>query len=110
MPRRSAKAAVSRRSRASRARPSQRARDREAVHRAVAGTLNREVKVEVEKQTGGRWVITMLVDGQRSPTIAVQGWEMQAMRQVPLVPAHLRGHFLRNYAVLTGARRPAGAH
>ena len=83
--------------------------DREAVRRAVCGTLNREVEVEIEKKSGGRRVITLLVKKRRSPAIVVERWEMDAMRKVPLVPAHLRGHFLRNYAVLTGQRAPIGS-
>ena len=73
-----------------------------AVQRAVSGTLNRPVEVEVEKRTGRpeRWSITFLVQGRRSPAILVSRIEMDAMRQVPLVPAHLRGHFLRNYSAL----------
>lgn len=76
------------------------AADVEVVRRAVAGTLNREVEVEVEKQPEDRWVVTLVVNGLRSPAIVLDGWEMDAMRQVPLVPAHRRGHFLRNYAAL----------
>lgn len=109
MPRRSRKAADRRSPRGSSARPSRRVPDVEAVRRAVAGTLNREVEVEVEKQPDGRWAITMVVNGRRSPAIVVHRWEMEAIRQVPLVPAHLRGHFLRNYAVLCGARAPLDA-
>ncbi len=83
--------------------------DLEAVRRAVCGTLNREVEVEIEKQSGGRRVVTLLVKKRRSPPIVVERWEMDAMRKVPLVPAHLRGHFLRNYAVLIGQRVPIGS-
>ena len=83
--------------------------DLEAVRRAVCGTLNREVEVEIEKESGGRRVVTLLVKKRRSPPIVVERWEMDAMHKVPLVPAHLRGHFLRNYAVLTGQRAPIGS-
>ncbi len=83
--------------------------DLEAVRRAVCGALNREVEVEIEKQSGGRRVVTLLVKKRRSPPIVVERWEMDAMRKVPLVPAHLRGHFLRNYAVLIGQRVPIGS-
>ena len=83
--------------------------DAEAVRRAVCGTLNREVKVEIEKRPAGCRAITVVANGRRSPPIVVEEWEMAAMRQVPLVPAHLRGHFLRNYAVLTGQRAPASS-
>ena len=79
--------------------------DVEVVRRAVAGTLNREVEVEVSREPADRWAITMLVCGRRSPALFVKRWEMNAMRQVPLVPAHLRGHFLRNYSALAQAGR-----
>lgn len=73
--------------------------DLEAVRRAVCGTLNREVDVEVER-AADRWSVILLAFGRRAPAIFVKDWEMDAMRQVPLVPAHLRGHFLRNYVSL----------
>ena len=83
--------------------------DLEAVRRAVCGTLNREVEVEVEKKPDGRRAVTLVVKKRRSPPIVVERWEMDAIRQVPLVPAHLRGHFLRNYAILIGQRAPASS-
>ena len=83
------------------------ASDLEAVRRAVCGTLNREVEVEVEKKPSGRRGVTLVVKRRRSPLIVVEHWEMDAMRKVPLVPVHLRGHFLRNYAILTGQRAAA---
>ena len=83
--------------------------DLEAVRRAVCGTLNREVEVEVEKKPSGRRGVTLVVKKRRSPLIVLEHWEMDAMRKVPLVPAHLRGHFLRNYAILTGQRAAASS-
>ena len=83
--------------------------DLEAVRRAVCGTLNREVEVEVEKRPSGRRGVTLVVKKRRSPLIVVEHWEMDAMRKVPLVPAHLRGHFLRNYAILIGQRAAASS-
>ncbi len=82
--------------------------DAEVVRRAVSGTLNREVQVEVEvcREPADRWEVTLLAYGRRAPSIFLKRWEMEAMRQVPLVPAHLRGHFLRNYAALERAGRP----
>ena len=77
--------------------------DLEVVRRAVAGTLNRDVEVEVSKPRAGRWEITLVMNGRRSPAILVERWEMDAMRQVLLVPAHRRGHFLRSYAALERA-------
>jgi len=71
-----------------------------AVRRAVAGTLNREVDVNVTRQAGERWAVSIVVRGTCSPVILVNRREMDAMKQVPLVPAHLRGHFLRNYVNL----------
>ena len=74
----------------------------EAVRKAVTSTLNREVEVEVERQEGGRWAITLLKGKARSVAIGLEQWEMDAMLQVPLVPAHRRGIFLRQYRVLVG--------
>lgn len=74
----------------------------EAVRKAVTGTLNREVDVEVDRQEGGRWAITLLHGKARSVTIGLEQWEMDAMLQVPLIPAHRRGIFLRQYRVLVG--------
>ena len=74
----------------------------EAVRKAVTGTLNREVSVEVERQDGGRWAVTMLHGKARSVSIGLEQWEMDAMLQVPLVPAHRRGIFLRQYRVMVG--------
>ena len=74
----------------------------EAVRKAVTSTLNREVEVEVERQEGGRWAITLLKGKARSVAIGLEHWEMDAMLQVPLVPAHRRGIFLRQYRVLVG--------
>ncbi len=85
------------------------ASDLEAVRRAVCGTLNREVEVEVETRPSGRRGVTLVVKKRRSPLIVVEHWEMDAMRKVPLVPAHLRGHFLRNYAILIGQRAAASS-
>ena len=86
------------------------------VRRAVVGTLNREVEVEVARWVSSaaepaRWAVTMLCGEQRSPAIYLKEWELDAMRQVPLVPAHLRGHFLRNYVQMSArAGRPADRH
>lgn len=74
----------------------------EAVRKAVNGTLNREVDVQVDRQEGGRWAITLLHGKERSVTIGLEQWEMDAMLQVPLIPAHRRGIFLRQYRVLVG--------
>lgn len=74
----------------------------EAVRRAVAGTLNREMDVEVERREDGRWAVTLLRGKERSVAIGLEQWEMDAMVQVPLVPAHRRGIFLRQYRMLTG--------
>ena len=74
----------------------------EAVRKAVTGTLNREVDVEVDRQEGGRWAVTLLHGKARSVAIGLEQWEMDAMLQVPLVPAHRRGIFLRQYRVLVG--------
>lgn len=74
----------------------------DAVRKAVSGTLNREVDVEVDRQEGGRWAITLLHGKARSVTIGLEQWEMDAMLQVPLIPAHRRGIFLRQYRVLVG--------
>ena len=74
----------------------------ETVRKAVSGTLNREVDVEVERQEGGRWAVTMLRGKSRSVSIGLEQWEMDSMLQVPLVPAHRRGIFLRQYRVLVG--------
>jgi hypothetical protein len=74
----------------------------DAVRKAVVGTLNREVDVQVERQEGGRWAVTLLHGKDRSVAIGLEQWEMDAMLQVPLVPAHRRGIFLRQYRVLVG--------
>jgi hypothetical protein len=73
----------------------------EAVRRAVAGTLNRELEVEVEREDS-RWAVTLLDGKKRSVPIRLEGWEMAALLQVALVPAHKRGIFLRQYTVLMG--------
>lgn len=73
----------------------------EAVRRAVAGTLNRELDVAVEWLGDGRWAVTLLKGEACSAPIGIEPWEMEAMRQVPLVPAHKRGIFLRHYTLLT---------
>lgn len=74
----------------------------EGVRRAVAGTLNRDMDVEVERQEGGRWSVTLVRGKERSVAIGLEGWEMDAMLHVPLVPAHRRGIFLRQYRILAG--------
>ena len=74
----------------------------EAVRRAVAGTLNREMEIEVGRLEGGRWAVTLLMGKERSTPIGIEPWEMEAMRQVTLVPAHKRGIFLRQYTMLAG--------
>ena len=74
----------------------------ETVRKAVSGTLNREVDVEVERRDGGRWAVTLLHGKARSVAIGLEQWEMDSMLQVPLVPAHRRGIFLRQYRVLVG--------
>ena len=75
----------------------------EAVRQAVAGTLNREVKVQVERLEKGRWAVTLLMGKEQSTPIGLESWEMDAMRKVTLVPAHKRGIFLRQYAMLASA-------
>ena len=75
----------------------------EAVRQAVAGTLNREVKVHVERLEKGRWSVTLLMGKEQSTPIGLESWEMDAMRKVTLVPAHKRGIFLRQYAMLASA-------
>jgi hypothetical protein len=74
----------------------------EAVRKAVAGTLNREVEVEVERRDAGRWGVTLLHGKERSLQIGLEDWEMASMVQVPLIPAHRRGIFLRHYRMLVG--------
>ena len=74
----------------------------DAVRRAVAGTLNREMAVEVERRDGGRWTVTLVHGKERSVSIGLEDWEMNAMLEVPLVPAHRRGAFLRQYRMLVG--------
>ncbi len=71
-----------------------------AVRRAVAGTLNREVEVAVERMEGGRFTVKLLEGGRTSSPIRIEGWEMDAMRKVTLIPAHKRGIFFRHYAML----------
>jgi hypothetical protein len=71
-----------------------------AVRLAVSGTLNRDIDVAVEPMEGGRWTVSLLEDGRRSSPIRMEGWEMDAMQKVMLVPAHKRGIFFRHYAVL----------
>jgi hypothetical protein len=73
-----------------------------AVRRAVAGTLNREVEVAVERMEGGRFTVKLLEGGRASSPIRIEGWEMDAMRKVTLIPAHKRGIFFRHYAMLQG--------
>jgi hypothetical protein len=73
-----------------------------AVRRAVAGTLNREVEVTVERMEGGRFTVKLLEGGRTSSPIRIEGWEMDAMRKVTLIPAHKRGIFFRHYAMLQG--------
>ena len=73
-----------------------------AVRRAVAGTLNREVDVAVDRMEGGRWTVKMMEDGRSTPPIRIESWEMDAMYKVALLPAHKRGIFFRHYAVLQG--------
>lgn len=75
----------------------------EAVRKAVAGTLNREVKVQVERLEKGRWAVTLLMGKEQSTPIGLESWEMDAMRKVTLVPAHKRGIFLRQYTMLASA-------
>ncbi len=75
----------------------------EAVRKAVAGTLNREVPVEVERLQKGRWAVTLRMGKERSTAIGLESWEMEAMLKVALVPAHKRGIFLRQYSALTNA-------
>ena len=72
----------------------------EVVRRAVAGTLNRPMDVQVERLDGERWAVTLLMGKERSTPIGLESWEMDAMRQVALVPAHKRGIFLRQYVML----------
>ncbi len=72
------------------------------MRRAVAGTLNRELDVHVERLGDGRWQVTLLVGQARSTPIGIEVWEMEAMRKVTLVPAHKRGIFLRHYSMLSG--------
>ena len=74
----------------------------EDVRRAVAGTLNRELDVEVQRLRDGRWTVTLRMGQVRSVPIGLERWEMEAMRKVLLVPAHKRGIFLRHYAMLAG--------
>ena len=71
-----------------------------AVRRALAGTLNFEVDVAVERMPEGRFGVQMLHEGRLSPPIRIESWEMDAMHDVPLIPAHKRGIFFRYYAVL----------
>ena len=71
-----------------------------AVRLAVAGTLNRDVDVAVERMEGGRWTVRLLEAGRSSAPIRIEGWEMDAMHKVTLVPAHKRGIFFRHYAIL----------
>lgn len=71
-----------------------------AVRRAVAGTLNRDVEVAVERMEGGRFAVKLLEGGRTSSPIRIEGWEMDAMRKVTLIPAHKRGIFFRHYAML----------
>ena len=87
---------------ASRAKPKSARGTLAAVRRAVAGTLNREVDVHAERQSDGRWHVQLLDAGRASPPIRMEAWEIQAMREVPLIPAHKRGIFLRHYAILQG--------
>ncbi len=75
----------------------------EAVRRAVAGTLNRDLDVAVELLADGRWGVTLLMGQARSTPIGIEEWEMEAMRRVTLVPAHKRGIFLRHYSMLAGS-------
>jgi hypothetical protein len=71
-----------------------------AVRRAVAGTLNREVEIAVERMEGGRFTVKLIEGGRTSSPIRIEGWEMDAMRKVTLIPAHKRGIFFRHYAML----------
>ena len=72
----------------------------QAVRRAVAGTLNREVDVTVECCDDGRFAVRLFEGGRASAPIRIESWEMDAMRKVTLVPAHKRGIFFRHYAML----------
>ena len=74
----------------------------EAVRRAVAGTLNREVDVAVERMEGGRWAVKLIEDGRTTSPIRIESWEMESMYKVALLPAHKRGIFFRHYAMLQG--------
>ena len=74
----------------------------DAVRRAVAGTLNREVDVAVERMEGGRWAVKLMEDGRTTAPIRIESWEMDAMYKVALLPAHKRGIFFRHYAMLQG--------
>lgn len=71
-----------------------------AVRLAVAGTLNRDVEVAVERMEDGRWTVRLLENGRSSAPIRIEDWEMDAMHKVTLVPAHKRGIFFRHYAML----------
>jgi hypothetical protein len=71
-----------------------------AVRLAVSGTLNRDVDVAVERMEGGPWTVRLLEAGRSSSPIRIEGWEMDAMHKVTLVPAHKRGIFFRHYAIL----------
>jgi hypothetical protein len=73
------------------------------VRQAVCGTLNREVDVAVARQASGGWTVTMKLGRASSAPIRLEGWEMDAMRQVKLVPAHKRGIFLRHYSMLASS-------
>ena len=75
-------------------------RTHDAVRRAVVGTLNREVDVAVERMEDGRFSVRILDAGKTSPPIRIESWEMDAMHEVALIPAHKRGIFFRYYAAL----------
>lgn len=75
------------------------------VRRALCGTLNRDVQAHVERYSPERWAVTMTAFGRLAPAVFIKDWEMAAMRKVPLLPAHLRGLFLVQYAALERAQR-----